>query len=55
MAKLCLEEPASAEDACLKILYPDAAILRERAKMLVDMGILKWSKTPSGEEAAQAP
>lgn len=57
-AKLCLEDPGSAEDACLKILYPDTAIVRERAKMLMDMGILKWSRTPvplSGKEGAQAP
>lgn len=52
-AKVCLEDAASADDECLKILYPDAAIVRERAKMLVDMGILKWSRTPaplSGKE-----
>lgn len=46
-AKVCLESPDSADEACLKILYPDTAILRERARMLVDMGILKWSKAPA--------
>lgn len=54
-AKVCLENAASVDEACLKILYPDVAIVRERAKMLMDMGIFKWSNTPaspSGKEGA---
>ncbi len=48
-AAACLENVDLATDECLKVLNPDAAIVRERAKMLSKMGLLKkkgveWQK-----------
>ena len=46
-AAIYLENVDVATDKCLKVLYPDAAIVRERTKVLSKMGLLKglgWQK-----------
>jgi len=48
-AAICFENVDVAPDECLKVLYPNPAIVRERTKMLSKMGLLKkkgveWQK-----------
>jgi len=40
-ARACLDYVDVAADECLKILYPDAPVVGERAKSLIEMGFLK--------------
>lgn len=55
-AKACLENEDFATDECLKSFYPDATTVRERLKMLKEMGLRKeieWHKIRQEKEGGK--